>query len=69
MDRGEADGRAAGLAAARDDAQPSIAAMAAAVQEIEQLKAQMIAELEQDAVEMALRLAEHILAGALEDRA
>ncbi len=63
---GEADGRAAGLAAARDEARPSIAAIAAAVQEIEQLKAQVIAELEQDAVEMALRLAEQILAGVLE---
>ncbi len=63
---GETDGRAAGLAAARDEARPSIAAIAAAAQEIEQLKAQVIAELEQDAVEMALRLAEHILAGVLE---
>ena len=63
---GEADGHAAGLAAARDEARPSIAAIAAAVQEIEQLKAQVIAELEQDAVEMAFRLAEQILAGVLE---
>jgi flagellar biosynthesis/type III secretory pathway protein FliH len=63
---GEAEGRAAGMAAARDDAQPSVAAMAAALESIEQLKAQVLAELEQDAVEMALRLAEQILAGVLD---
>ncbi len=62
---GEAEGRAAGLAAARTDAQPAVAALASSLEAIEQLKAQMIAELEQDAVEMALRLAEQIMAGAL----
>ena len=62
---GEAEGRAAGLAAARTDAQPAVAALAASLEAIEQLKAQMIAELEQDAVEMALRLAEQIIAGVL----
>ena len=63
---GEAEGRAAGLAAARQDAQPSLAAMAAALESIEQLKSQVLAELEQDAVEMALRLAEQILAGVID---
>jgi flagellar assembly protein FliH len=63
---GEAEGRAAGLAAARQDAQPSLAAMAAALESIEQLKSQVVAELEQDAVEMALRLAEQILAGVID---
>ena len=63
---GEAEGRAAGMAAARDDAQPSVAAMAAALESIGQLKAQVLADLEQDAVEMALRLAEQILAGVLD---
>jgi flagellar assembly protein FliH len=63
---GEAEGRAAGMAAAREDAQPSVAAMAAALESIEQLRAQILAELEQDAVEMALRLAEQILAGVLD---
>ena len=63
---GEAEGRAAGMAAARDDAQPSVAAMAAALESIGQLKAEVLADLEQDAVEMALRLAEQILAGVLD---
>jgi flagellar assembly protein FliH len=63
---GEAEGRAAGLAAARQDAQPSLAAVAAALESIEQLKSQVVAELEQDAVEMALRLAEQILAGVID---
>ncbi len=63
---GEAEGRAAGLAAAREDAQPSVAAIRAALESVEQLKAQVVAELEQDAVEMALRLAEQILAGVLD---
>ena len=48
------------------DAEPSLAAMAAALESIEQLKAQVLAELEQDAVEMALRLAEQILAGVID---
>ena len=48
------------------DAQPSVAAIAAALESVEQLKAQVVAELEQDAVEMALRLAEQILAGVLD---
>ena len=63
---GEAEGRAAGLAAARQDAEPSLAAMATALESIEQLKSQVLAELEQDAVEMALRLAEQILAGVID---
>jgi len=63
---GEAEGRAAGKAAARADAEPAVAAVAASVQAIEELKAQMISELERDAVEMALRLAEQILAGVLD---
>ncbi len=63
---GEAEGRAAGLAAAREDAQPSVAAIRVALESIEQMKAQVLAELEQDAVEMALRLAEQIIAGALD---
>ena len=62
---GEAEGRAAGMAAARTDAAPAIAAMTAALEAIEQLKAQMLTELEQDAVEMAMRLAEQILAGVV----
>jgi flagellar assembly protein FliH len=62
---GEAEGRAAGMAAARTDAAPAVAALGASVQAIEEVRAQIVAELEQDAVELALRLAEQILAGAL----
>jgi len=63
---GEADGRAAGFASARTDAQPAVAAITASLQAIEELRAQMTAELEQDAVEMALGLAEQIIAGVLD---
>jgi len=62
---GEAEGRAAGLAAARTDAQPALTALGASVEAIGTLRDQVVAELEQDAVEMALRLAEQILAGVL----
>jgi flagellar assembly protein FliH len=62
---GEAEGRAAGLAAARGDAAPAVAAIGASVRAISDLRAQVVAELEQDAVETALRLAEQILAGVL----
>jgi flagellar assembly protein FliH len=62
---GEAEGRAAGLASARTDAAPAVAALGASVQAISELRGQVMAELEDDAVEMALRLAEQILAGVL----
>jgi flagellar assembly protein FliH len=62
---GEAEGRAAGLAAARKDAQPAIAALGASAQAISEVRAQVVAELEQDAIELALRLAEQILAGVV----
>jgi flagellar assembly protein FliH len=62
---GEAEGRAAGLAAARADAQPALSALAAAIQTVEELRAQVAAEAEQDAVEMAIRVAEQIVAGVI----
>jgi flagellar assembly protein FliH len=62
---GETEGRAAGLAAARADAQPALAALGASLEAIARVRAQVVAELEQDALEMALRLAEQILAGVL----
>jgi flagellar assembly protein FliH len=62
---GEAEGRAAGLAAARSDAQPALAALGSSLQAIEQVREQLVSELEQDAVELALRLAEQIIAGVL----
>jgi flagellar assembly protein FliH len=62
---GQAEGRAAGLAAARTEAAPAVAAIAAAVGAISELRDQVLAELEQDAVEMAMQLAEQILAGVI----
>jgi flagellar assembly protein FliH len=62
---GEAEGRAAGLAAARNDAAPAVAALGASAQAIEAMRAQVMAELEHDAIELALRLAEQILSGAV----
>jgi flagellar assembly protein FliH len=62
---GEAEGRAAGLAAARNDAAPALGALGAAVHAIYDVRAQFVAELEQDAVELAFRLTEQILAGVL----
>lgn len=62
---GEAEGRAAGMAAARTEAAPAVAAIASAVQGISGLRDQIVAELEQDAVEMAMRLAEQIIAGVI----
>jgi flagellar assembly protein FliH len=62
---GEAEGRAAGLAAARAEAQPALAALAGVVQTMDQLQEQMIGRIEQEATELALALAEQILAGAL----
>jgi flagellar assembly protein FliH len=62
---GEAEGRAAGLAAARAEAQPALAAIAAAVQSVDEMRARIATEVEQDAVEMAIRVAEQILAGVI----
>jgi flagellar assembly protein FliH len=62
---GEAEGRASGLAAARADARPALSALASSAQAIAELRTQVLGELEEDAVEMALRLAEQILAGVL----
>ena len=63
---GEAEGRAAGMAAARTEAAPARRrAGGVARRRSSELQAQMLAELEQDAVEMALRLAEQIIAGVL----
>jgi flagellar assembly protein FliH len=62
---GEAEGRAAGLAAARAEAQPALAALAGVVQTMDQLQEQMVGQIEHEATELALALAEQILAGAL----
>jgi flagellar assembly protein FliH len=62
---GEAEGRAAGMAAARAELEPALAALGAAVAEMSALRAQVIGELESDAVALGLRIAEHIVAGAV----
>jgi flagellar assembly protein FliH len=62
---GEAEGYAAGLAAAQETAQPALAALAAAASGVNELRTQLAAEAERDAVDLAIRLAEQILAGAV----
>jgi len=63
---GEAEGRAAGIAAARTEMEPTLAAVAAAVGSLEALREQLVAELERDCVALALQVAEHVVAGALD---
>jgi flagellar assembly protein FliH len=63
---GEAQGRAAGMAAVRAELEPSLQAMAGAAQALEAARDQVISELEHDAITLALRLAEQIVAGAIE---
>ena len=63
---GEAEGRAAGIASAQEAAQPALAALVAAAGAVNELRAQLAAEAERDAVELAIRIAEQILAGAIE---
>jgi flagellar assembly protein FliH len=62
---GEAAGRAEGLAAARAEAEPALHALACATRAVEELKGELVAALERDAVELALRLSEQILGGVL----
>jgi flagellar assembly protein FliH len=62
---GEAEGRAAGMAAARSDAAPAVAALGTCAQAVQELRAQVVAEVEHDVVELALRLAEHILSAVI----
>jgi flagellar assembly protein FliH len=64
--QGEAEGRAAGFAQARELAAPAVAALATALAEVDALREQLIEQLERDAVEMALALTEHILGAAIE---
>ena len=63
---GEAEGRAAGLAAIRAELEPSLQAIAGAAQALESLRDQIVSELEHDAVTLALRLAEQVVAGAVD---
>jgi flagellar assembly protein FliH len=63
---GEAEGHAAGHAAAQTEVQSALAALQAALAAIEQMKVELIAALEHDAAELALRISEQILAAAIE---
>ncbi len=63
---GEAQGRAAGLAAVRAEMEPSLQALAGAAQALENLREELNAGLASDAVALALQLAEHIVAGAVD---
>jgi flagellar biosynthesis/type III secretory pathway protein FliH len=62
---GEAEGRAAGMAAVRGDAEPSLQALAGAANALDELRDGFVAELEADAVALALQLAEQIVAAAI----
>jgi flagellar assembly protein FliH len=63
---GEAEGRAAGMAAVRAEAEPSLRALAGAREALDELRDGLVAELEADAVTLALHLAEQILAAAIQ---
>ena len=62
---GEAEGRIAAAHEVRAEAEPALRALADASQALQGLQEQLIAELESDAVTLALRLAEQIVAGAI----
>ena len=61
-----ADGRAAGLAAAREQAAPTLRALHEALAGIEALRDEVATRTERDAVELALALAEQIVGGAID---
>ena len=63
---GFALGHAEGLAAARDEAGPSLAAFAEAIRGTDALREELVATLESQAAELSLRLAEQIVAAAIE---
>ncbi len=62
---GESEGRAVGEAAVRAEMEPALRALAAAATELGQLRETVIAELEEDAMHLGLRLAEQIVGGAI----
>ncbi len=63
---GEAEGRAEGLAAASAQVEPALAALVEAVNAYERQQTRLVAALELEASQLALRIAEQIIAGALE---
>ena len=62
---GEAQGRAEAIAAVRVEAESALAALAEAVRSLEETRDAVIGELESDAVALALRLAEQVVAGTI----
>jgi flagellar assembly protein FliH len=63
---GEADGRAAGMATAQAEMAPVLEALWGAVGELAAIREDVVRELESDAVTLAMRMAEHIVAGTIE---
>jgi flagellar assembly protein FliH len=63
---GEAEGRAEGLAAAQAEAGPALEALGAAVRSFELLRADLVTALEREAADLAIRISEQIVAGAIE---
>jgi flagellar assembly protein FliH len=63
---GESEGYTAGLAAARAEAEPALAAMTAALRAVRELGDELVQAIEGDAILLALRLSEEIIAGALD---
>ncbi len=63
---GEADGREAGLRAGREEIDSAVTALASALDQVQQLRSDLVAVLEHDAVELAFSLSERILSAALE---
>jgi len=64
--QGYEEGHAAGLAAARETAAPAIQAAERACAELQAVRARLVAELEQDALQLAFELAEQVVAGAVD---
>lgn len=65
---GEEEGRAAGIAAVAEEAKPAIASLGTAIAAIEGERDRFLAAIESQAAELALRIAEQIVAGALDVR-
>jgi flagellar assembly protein FliH len=64
--QGEAEGRAEGLTAAHHEVESVLEALRQALADVAQTRAELIAALEQDAVALAFRLGEQILAGVID---
>jgi flagellar assembly protein FliH len=64
--KGEADGRAAGIAAGRSEVDAALAALSCALDGVGDLQRTLVAALEQDAAALAFQLSEHILASVLD---